>query len=583
MPRWKRALLAAGLLSAVALLAASLHLAREPVGHSIAVLPFGNLSDEKTNAYFVDGVQDEILTNLSKLRGLKVISRTSVMQYTPEMKRNVREIGRTLGVSHVLQGNVQRIGNRVRVHAQLVEAGTDEQVWGDRYDGELEDVFEIQSDIAQRIVAQLRVRLTAEEKAAVEERPTNDLVAYELYVRAKRLIDGAVFSATAKEDLTHAAEMLTQAVARDANFVGAYYQLAHAHDQLYSRFDRTPARLALAESASDTLRRLRPHSGEAHLALAKHLYFAYGDNDRARSELAIAERLLPNDPAPPLLSAYIDRRQGRWEESTRNFNRAFELDPQNPFTLQQLSLTYLAQRRFPEMAHTLDRAVRLAPDDVVPPLQRAAVEMNWRADSKPFHAAVEATLKAKPAAAHAIADHWIDLTLHERDAKGAERALAHLSPDGCHNGAIPFPRSWCEGLAARLRGDEEAARRAFTATRDEAAQIVRNLPDYPGAVCVLGMAHAALGEKEAAIRAGSRAVELEPISKNALNGPLLVGYLAVIYGWTGEKELAAEQLERATSVPSFWSYGHLVLHPYWDPLRGDPRFEQIVASLAPRQ
>jgi tetratricopeptide (TPR) repeat protein len=195
------------------------------------------------------------------------------------------------------------------------------------------------------------------------------------------------------------------------------------------------------------------------------------------------------------------------------------------------------------MARTLDRAVKLAPNDIVTPLQRAAVDMNWRADSKPFHAAIDRTLNANPAAAHAIADHWIDLAVHERDAKAAERALGHLSPDGCHIGSIPFPRSWCEGLAARLRGDEEAARRAFTAARDEAAQIVRSHPDYSGALCVLGMAHAALGEKDAAIRAGLRATELEPISRNAVNGPLIVGYLAVIYAWTGEKELALDQLD----------------------------------------
>ena len=583
-PSHKRTLTLAGLVLIItALLAAWWFIGRSPIDRSIAVLPFGNLSDEKTNAYFVDGVQDEILTNLSKLRGLKVISRTSVMQYNPETKRNVREIARVLGVSHILQGNVQRIGNRVRVHAQLIDAGTDSQVWGDRYDGELEDVFAIQSNIAQQIVAQLRVRLSPEEKAAVEERPTNDLAAFEHYVRAKRLIDGAVFSATAKEDLTQAAALLTQAVNRDPSFVAAFYQLAHTHDQLYLRFDRTPARLTLAESATDTLRRLRPHSGEAHLALAKHLYWAYSDYDRARSELEIAERLLPNDPTPPLLSAYIDRRQGRWEESTRNFNRAFELDPRgNPFTLQQLSLTYLIQRRFPEMAQTLDRAVQLAPDDVVPRLQRAGVDLNWRGDSKPLHAAIDATLAARAGAAQAIADQWIELAFHEREPAAAEQALAHLSADGCHFGSVPFPRSWCAGLAARLRGDEEAARRAFTATRDEAAQTVRNLPDYAGALCVLGMAHAALGEKEAAIRAGTRAAELEPISKDAVNGPLLLGYLAIIYAWTGEKDLALEQLARVTSVPSYWSYGNLLLHPYWDPLRGDPRFEAIVASLAPR-
>jgi TolB-like protein/Flp pilus assembly protein TadD len=577
-----RTVLAAGLLLVAAAIAAWSLLGGAEGGRSIAVLPFGNLSDEKTNAYFVDGVQDEILTNLSKLRGLKVISRTSVMQYDPDAKRNVREIARILGVSHILQGNVQRIGNRVRVHAQLIEASSDAQVWGDRYDGELEDVFAIQSNIAQEIVTQLRIRLSPEEKAAVEERPTNDLMAYELYVPAKRLIDGAVFSATAKDDLTNAAAMLTQAVNRDPNFAAAFYHLAHAHDQLYLRFDRTAARLALAESASESLRRLRPHSGEAHLALAKHLYWAYSDYERARRELAIAERLLPNDPTPPLLSAYIDRRQGRWEDSTRNFNRAFELDPRNPFTLQQLALTYLIQRRYPEMAQTLDRAVQLAPDDLASRLQRATVDLEWRGDTKPLQAVIQQAVATNAAAAAVVADRWIDLALNDRDAAAAERALAQLSPDGCHFASLPFPRSWCEGLAARLRGDQEAARRAFTATRDEAAQTVLNLPDFAGALGVLGMAHAALGEKEPAIRAGLRAVELEPISKDAVNGPVFVGNLAVIYAWVGEKELALEQLARATSVPSYWSYGNLLLHPYWDPLRGDPRFDAIVASLAPR-
>ncbi|CAN5274105.1 hypothetical protein BH20VER2_BH20VER2_12220 [soil metagenome] len=581
-PARKRTFAVLGLLLAAAIGAAVFLFPNPGPGRSIAVLPFGDLSDETTNTSFVDGVQDEILTDLSKVRGLKVINRTSVMQYKPELQRNLREIARGLDVSHLLQGNVQRIGNRVRVHAQLIEANTDAQVWGDRYDGELADVFAIQSEIAQRIVAQLRLRLSPEEKAAVEERPTDDFTAYELYAGGKRLIDASVFSANAQIDLTQAADMLTQAVRRDPNFFAAYYQLAHAHDQLYFRFDGTPARLALAESAIGHVRRLRPDSGEAHLALAKHLYWGYSDYDRARQELAIAERLLPNDPMAPLLTAYIDRRQGRWEDSTRNFNRAFELDPRNPFTLQQLSLTYLIQRRFPEMAATLDRAIALAPNDLVPRLQRAAVDMNWRADTRLLRTAIESAVSANPAAAPAIADQWIDFAFHARDSAAAERALAQLSPDGCHMASVPFPRTWCEGLAARLRGDENTARQAFIATRDEAAQMVQKLGNHPGTWCVLGLAHAALGEKEEAIRAGLRAVELEPISNDALDGAVLVGYLAVIYAWVGEKELALQQLERATSVPSFWSYGHLALHPYWDPLRGEPAFEKILQSLAPK-
>ena len=582
-PLRKAALIAACLLVSAAI-AFGLWIALQSDGErSIAVLPFGNLSAEQDTAFFVDGMQDEILTDLSKVAGLKVISRTSLMKYKAAAQRNVREIAQSLGVSHVLEGNVQRIGNRIRVHAQLTEAKSDSHVWADRYDGELADVFAIQSEIAERIAAQLRIRLSPDVKAAIEEAPTRDLVAYDLYARAKSLIDAAVFSASAKEELLTAAEMLNQAVARDAKFFLAFYQLAHVHDQLYLRFDRTAARLAAAESAIQRVEQLQPGAGEAHLARAKHLYWGHADYDRARAELAIAQRALPNDPMPALLTGYIDRRQGRWEQSTRNLERALELDPRNSYTLRQIALTYYNQRRFAEMARVLDRAVALAPDDIIAQAQRAAVDIDWRANTKPLHAVVQSAVAASPDAARKISDIWMELTFVERDAEASERALAFLSENGCHIEAIPFPRSWCEGLAARLRGDEEAARRAFTATREEALSLVRDMPEYAGAACVLGMAAAALGEKEEAIHAGRRAVELLPISKDALNGPLLVGYLAIIYAWTGQNDVALEQLERATSVPSFWSYGNLVLHPYWDPLRGDPRFEKLVASLAPRK
>jgi TolB-like protein/Flp pilus assembly protein TadD len=582
--RWRKLAAAAVAVCVIAALVAGLTIfSRPPAGRSIAVLPFGNLSDEKSNTYFVDGVQDEILADLSKVRGLKVISRTSVMQYKPGLDRDLRAIARRLNVSHVLEGNVQRIGNRVRVHAQLIEADTDAHIWAERYDGELADVFAIQSEIAERIVAQLRLRLSPEEKAAVDERPTDDILAFELYTRAKALIQDAVFSARAQEDLNEAVALLTQAVARDPKFFHAFYQLAHAHDQLYSRLDRTPARLALAESAINKVRELRPASGEAHLATAKHLYWAYSQFDQARAELAIAARLLPNDPTAPLLTAYIERRQARWADSTRNFNRALELDPQNEFILQQLALTYFNQRQFPEMIRTLDRAVALAPENIVARVQRAAAEVEWRADTRPLEEAIAAAVTADPAAAPIISDQWIDVAIRKRDAAAAERALAHLSQDGCEVESVPFPRSWCEGLAARNRGDEEAARRAFTSAREQAAERVRSLPNDAGAASVLGMTQAALGEKEDAIRAGIRATELEPISKDALDGPLLVGFLAIIYAWTGEKDLALDQLKRVTEIPSYWSYGNLVLHPYWDPLRGDPRFEKIVASLAPQK
>ncbi|HMJ06844.1 MAG TPA: hypothetical protein VK474_11355, partial [Chthoniobacterales bacterium] len=455
-PMRKAALAAAGL-GLILLLAGAIWLREPPATmRSIAILPFGNLSDDKGNAFFADGMQDEILTNLSKVSGLKVISRTSVMQYNPGLERNLREIAQSLGVSHVLEGSVQRIGNRVRVHAQLIEAKSDAHIWADHYDGDLADVFAIQSEIAERIVAQLRLRLSPDEKAAIEKQPTNDLVAYELYVRAKALIDNSVFSATAKDELMEAAGLLQQAVGRDPNFFAAFYQLAHAHDQLYLRFDRTPARLALAESAIQALQQLRPDAGEAHLAWAKHLYWGYSDYERARAEIAIAQRLLPNDPTAALMAGYLDRRQGRWESSARNLDRAVELDPhnpQNPLTLQQISLSYFNLRRFPEMAAVLDRAVALKPNEIGLRVQRAAVDLEWRADTAPLHAAIASTVANDPAAAGAVADQWIDLALAERDGTAATRALAYMSATGCQVETIPFPRSWCEGLVARVNGD----------------------------------------------------------------------------------------------------------------------------------
>src|SRR5437667_609167 len=294
---------------------------------SIAVLPFENLSDDKQNAYFADGVQDEILTNLAKVADLKVISRTSVMQYKNSAERNLRAVGKALGVAHILEGTVQRVGGRVRVSAQLIDARTDGHLWAESYDRELADVFAIENELAEQIVAQLKSKLSPQEKAAIEEKPTTDLAAHDLYIRAKTLIASSALSASQAESLFEAVRLLNQAVERDPAFALAYYQLAEAHDVIYLQgIDHTPQRLALADAAIQTLRRLRPDSGEAHLALAKHLYWGYLDYDRARQELAAAERALPNDSDCLLLLGYIDRRQSRWDESVKEMERAQTLD-----------------------------------------------------------------------------------------------------------------------------------------------------------------------------------------------------------------------------------------------------------------
>jgi TolB-like protein/class 3 adenylate cyclase/Flp pilus assembly protein TadD len=550
---------------------------------SIAVLPFENLSNEKENAYFADGVQDEILTGLSRVADLKVISRTSVMQYKTGAKRNLREIGAALGVAHVLAGTVQRADGRVRVNAQLIDARTDSQLWAERYDRDVADVFGIESELAGKIVAQLQAKISPSEKEAIEQKPTTDLVAHDLYIRAKTLIATAVWSTPLQESLSDAVSLLNQAIERDPAFALAYYQLADAHDLIYfGGLDHTPARLAMADAAIQSLARLLPDSGEEHLALAKHLYWGYHDYDRARKELGLAQKSLPNDPLSFEILGFIDRRQGRWAESTKNLERAVELDPQNPRVLQQISYSYYLLHRYADEERALDRAIAVTPKEAVLRASRAEVELDWHADARPLLSAIEAIAAEDPREVKNIAELWLRGSLCKRDFDSALRALAALPIAGCYQDAIPFPRTWCEGVVAQMRGDKAAAHTAFTSMRSEAAKLVAEQPDYPEGLCVLGMADALLGNKDDAIRQGRRAVELLPVTKDAIIGPLLVQNLALIYAWTGETDLAFEQLTIAAKLPGFLSYGELRLHPYWDPLRGDPRFDKIVASLAPK-
>jgi serine/threonine-protein kinase len=313
-----------------------------------------------------------------------------------------------------------------------------------------------------------------------------------------------------------------------------------------------------------------------------HLYWGYHDYDRAREELNLAQKSLPNDPLPFQMAGFIDRRQSRWAESTKNLDRAAELDPQNPAIFQQIAVSYECLRRYADEEGALDRAIALDPRDAAMRANRAEIALHWRADSRPWSTTIRAIIAEDSSQAKNVAESWLRVSLCERDSDGALRALAAMPIDGCHDDTIPFPRVWCEGVVAQMRGDTTAARTAFTKARTEAAKLVAEQPDYAEALCVLGMADAALGRKEDAIKEGRRAVELLPVTKNSVIGALLVQNLALIYAWTGEKDLAFEQLAIAVGIPGHLSYGHLRLHPYWDPLRGDPRFDQIVASLAPK-
>ncbi|MBA3650409.1 MAG: tetratricopeptide repeat protein [Chthoniobacterales bacterium] len=549
---------------------------------SIAVLPFENLSDEKENEYFADGVQDEIRNALAKVADLKVISRTSVMQYRTGPKRDLREIASSLGVAHVLEGSVQRADGQVRVSARLVDARVDKNLWAQHYDRKMTGVFALQSEIAEEIVAQLQAKLSPDEKAAIEEPPTANLAAYDLYVKAKAIGATLTFSGRSKQNLSEAVSLLDKAVQLDPQFLLARCLLARTHDQAYLLgIDHTPERLALADKAVRTALRLRPDSGPAHLAAAFHFYAGLRDYDRARAELAMAEKVLPNEPLIFEIAGYIDRRQGRYAESIAAMQRALELDPQNLILLQQIAISYESLRRYPEMAAILDRALTLAPQDDGTRLARAFIELTWHANPKPAHEEINRILVAQPEAATDLAAGWFSVALCERDPVATQRALSAMPPGGCRQQGLPFPDAWCRGLAADLRGDTEAVHAAMSEARSEVEEIVTEIPDYPEALCVLGVIDAALGRKEEAIREGRRAVELLPVSKDSINGELLIEYLAMIYAWTGEQDLAVEQLAIAVGMPGQLSYGDLRLNPSWDSLRGDPGFEKLVASLAP--
>ncbi len=592
--RW--AAVAAALVVLGAIAAGVFFLARRPatsalrvLDKSIAVLPFDNRSSDKENAYFTDGVQDEILTDLAKIADLKVISRASVLQYKSGVARNLREIAQQLGVANVVEGSVQRSGNRVRVNAQLIDARNDAHLWAQTYDRDLADVFAIQSEVAKAIADQLQAKLSPNEKKAIEQPPTTDLAAFDLYSRAKSLLLTAGFSATADPDRRKAIELLDEAVKRDPSFFDAYRQLAYAHEQLYaiSGFDHTPARLALAEAAVQAATRLRPDAAETHLARANYLYNGRRDYAGALAELEIARRGLPNDPRLFELTGYILRRRGQQEEGLQNLERAVDLDPRNFYTLQQIGLSYQTLGRYAEAIAALDRALAILPDNVETRANRGLWNICWKADTRPLHETIVAILAQGPGVIASAADIWFFCALAERDPAAAERALVALGDNPCWvDDTIQLSRSFGEGLLGRMTKDEARARTAFDAARAQQEKIVQAQPHYGPALCVLGLIDAALGRKDLALDEGRRAIALTPLEKDVSNGSLVRQYFAVTAAWAGDKELALQQLEaglRAPQASLMLSYGALKLFPLWDPLRGDPRFEKIVASLAPKE
>jgi serine/threonine protein kinase/tetratricopeptide (TPR) repeat protein len=554
---------------------------RIPAG--IAVLPFENLSDDKEDAFFADGVQDDVLTKLAKIAELKVISRTSVMGYRG--KRDLRQIGRSLGVSHVLEGTARRSGSKVHVNAQLVDTRTDTGIWADGYERDLKEAFAIPSEIAQKVAEQLHAKVSTAEKVAIERKPTEDLTAFELYTQAKNLLSAPTFSATGDANLLQAVNLLNQAVARDPSFSQAYCQLAYAHNLLYFLgHDRTSARLAMADAAVQAASRLLPDAGETRLARAENLYWGYLNYDGALAELKVAARTLPNDPRVFELEGYIERRQGQWENAIRNLQRVADLDPRNVFGLEQLALSYQLLRRYTEAESTLDLILTIEPSNPEVKAARAFVELDWKADTSPLHQLIDEIRATNPGAAPSIANYWLFCALAERDVVGAKDALiaSGENPITLSNENVVFNRSFAEGVIARMTSDDAKAWAAFTAARLEQQKIIEVQPNYGPALCVLGLIDAGLGRKKEALREGLQAVELLPLKKDAVGGAEIVKYVATSAAWVDDKDLACQQLAIVTNRPSSISYGQLKLLPFWDPLRGDPCFEKIVASLAPK-
>ena len=553
---------------------------------SIAVLPFAAAGDQNEDVFFADSMQDQVLTDLAKIADLKVISRTSVMQYKSGAPRDLRVIGRELGVAHLLEGTVRRADRGVRVEAQLVDARTGAHVWSRTYAREVADVLGIESEIARGIAEQLHARISPEEQALIAQPPTHDLLALQLYQQAREL-KGHNSDPSAGSRLFQAVELIEQAIKRDPQFLSAWCLLAELQLDLYwEGLDHTDARRDSSRAAVEQAARLQPDAGETHRARGIYYYHGLSDYQRALDELALARRTLPNSADLSLYAAAIFRRQGRWEEALREFGRAAALDPRNFSAIAETAHTEEAMGRYREATHRYEQALAINPGDIYTRERLAFIPYLERADLRPLHALNADILANEPGAAEASAYFRLVGALAERDPAAAHMALAGFPPRGYQTGDFYVPPEWFAGLTARTFGDEAGARTAFLAARAKVEQVVREHPDYATAWSVLGWIDAGLGRKEEAIGEGQHGCELMPASKDAYNRPNLVGSLAMIYAWTGETDLALQTLREVIHVPvglsSNTRYGSLKLDPHWDPLRGDSGFEQLVAESAPK-
>jgi serine/threonine-protein kinase len=533
---------------------------------SIAVLPFESLSDDKSDTYFADGVQDEILSKLAKLSQLKVISRTSVMAYRPPNNQNVHSIGTSLGVAHLVEGTVQRDGNRVRITTELIDTRSDATLWSESYQRNVTDIFEIQSEIAETVASKLSARLSPEEQKNIGQRPTTNLEAYDLYLQAKELVAHWRFAAEGAGDLPKAIKLLEEATQKDPKFTLAYCLLARAHDDLYFySIDKTPERRALADAAANEALSLEPDSPEAHLAEAYHLYSSR-NYERASVQIELAQRALPNSPEALLLAARIDERLGRWDEATKSFEKAYSLDPRNSDIIFALAGNYQVRGRYREAEQLNALLNEVEPSS--PQFNRAAF------DSMP------STQKNQ--------QPWVSKrfwsAFNSRRLTAAKQILDEISDENLIIGGrvnVVIPRQCGEIYLAALQGQHPTTESGFSAARDQLAQRLEAHPDEVELLSVLGLIDAFLGRKQEAIEEATRAVELRPISQDAVDGFFILKCLAYVYAWTNEPDLAFQELAKLTITPpgALGTITDFKADPLWDPIRQDPRFDKLAAQL----
>ena len=551
---------------------------------SIAVLPFENLSTEKENAFFAGGVQDEILTDLAKVADLKVIGHTSVEQYKSDHTRDRQKIGEQLGVAYLLEGSVQRSDRHLRIIAHLIDARTNEQLWAETYDRELADVFTIQSEIAQTIVRQLQAQISPQEKARIEQQPTRNLAAYDLYLQAKELVDAYTNASDPKLWFLRAIGLLEEATVRDPGFVLAYCYAARAHDLLYFLdLDPTRERAVRGKIAAETALRLAPDSAEAHLTMADYYFRCQRDYAQADKELALARPAMPNNIPFLTLSGYLHRREGKWEQGKKDFIRAVDLDPRNINATNLLADTYVLLREFDKGIAVADHSIAAGLDLPITRLRREFIRFAASGDPEVLHRALAAEAPDIDVGGGETPVRIL-LALVRGDFIGAARVLAASPRENFQEVDFSFyyPRPWYQAIIARAAGDEEKTRAGFAAARTVLERRLTVKPDDPRTLAVLAQVDAGLGRKEQAISEARRAVDLMPVSRDAYDGMLVLYGLAQVYTWTGEPDQALSLVRQLMQMPGYLTYGYLKVDPSWGPLRSNPRFEEFVASLGPK-